>query len=313
MSGCAARALRRFDERFATQEAGARIEAHRLLELVGQRLEVALLRRDTQAHGGFAFELEAFEAEFQRLRAAVGLQRHHAQCMTGPATLRRSDERALEGRVAAGVEHVHERLAEQVARIRVPEEFAPGRIDVDDDAFLHVRDRVGRARHERAHLVAVLTGGGERAVQCIVEPCGVEFARGDGLQPAAGSQRHDVGGTELEATNEVGFGERIAHHEGRHTRSETRTLLHRAVEFVRVGDAEEQQLWRIGRAERVREVAELPHPRAVNRLARVAQGAVDDLDGVLLPRQDDHWNGADFAQFPTPLGTDRAGRAPAHV
>ncbi len=39
----------------------------------------------------------------------------------------------------------------------------------------------------------------------------------------------------------------------------------------------------IGRDERVREVAEVSHPRAVNRLARVAQCAVDDLDGVLLP------------------------------
>ncbi len=217
-----------------------------------QRLEVALLRGDAQAHGGFAFELEAFEAEFQRQRAAVGLQRHHAQRMTGPATLCRGDQRALEGGVAAGVEQVHERLAEQVARIRVAEEFAPGGIDVDDDAFLHVRDRIGRARHERTHLVAVLAGGRERAVQRMVEPRGVEFARGDGLQPAAGSQRHDVGGTEFEATNEVGLGERLAHHEGRHVRSETSALLHCAAEFVRIGDAEEQQLWRIGRAERVR-------------------------------------------------------------
>lgn len=95
--------------------------------------------------------------------------------------------------------------------------------------------------------------------------------------------------------------------------SKASALLHCVAEFVRIGDAEKQQLWRIGRDERVREVAEFPHPRAVNRLARVAQGAVDDLDGVLLPRQDDHWNGADFAQLPTPLGTDQAGRAPAHV
>ena len=108
--------------------------------------------------------------------------------------------------MAAGVEHVHERLTEQVAWIRVPEEFAPGGIDVHDDAFLHVRDRVGRARHERTHLVAVLTSGRERAVECVVEPCGVKCARGDGLQPAAGSQCHDIGGTELEAMNEVGFG-----------------------------------------------------------------------------------------------------------
>ena len=121
--------------------------------------------------------------------------------------------------MAAGVEQVHERLPKQVARIRVPEEFAPGGIDVHDDAFLHVRDRIGRARHERTHLVTVLAGGRKRAAQRMVEPCGVECARGDGLQPAAGSQCHDVGGTEFEATHEVGFGERLTYHEDRHLRS----------------------------------------------------------------------------------------------
>ena len=34
-------------------------------------------------------------------------------------------------------------------------------------------------------------------------------------------------------------------------------MLHCAFEFVRIGDAEKQQLWRIGRAERVREVVAL--------------------------------------------------------
>ena len=107
--------------------------------------------------------------------------------------------------------------------------------------------------------------------------------------------------------------ERLAYHEHRHLRGETSALLHCTADFIGIGDAEEQQLWRIVRAERVREVVEFRHPRAVNCLARVTQGAVDDLDGVLLPRQDDHWNGADFAQLPTPSGTDQAGWAPAHV
>ena len=199
--------------------------------------------------------------------------------------------------MAAGVEHVHERLPKQVARVRVPEEFAPGGIDVDDDAFLHVCDRIGRAGHERTHLVTVLAGGRKRAAQGMVQPCSVECARGNGLQPAAGSQCHDVGGTKLEATHEVGFGERLAYHEHRHLRGETSALLHCTADFIGIGDAEEQQLWRIVRAERVREVVEFRHPRAVNCLARVTQGAVDDLDGVLLPGQDDHWNGADFAQL----------------
>ena len=120
-------------------------------------------------------------------------------------------------------------------------------------------------------------------------------------------------GAELEAANEVVLGERLAHHEDRHVRGEACALLHRAAEFVRVGDAEEQQLRRIGRAERVGEVGEVPHPGAVHGLAGVAQGAVDDLDGVLLPGQDDHWNGAGFAQLPTPSGADPAGRAAARV
>jgi hypothetical protein len=163
-----------------------------------------------------------------------------------------------------------------------------------------VRDRVGRTGHERAHLVAILSRRRERAVQCIVEPGRVELARGDGLQASACCQGDHVARAKFQPAHEVGFGDRIAHHERRHTRGETLTLCHGIFQFLRVRDAEEQQLWCVRRRERVGEIREVSHPRAMHGLARVAQGAVDGFDGVLLPRQDDHRNRTGFGQNPTP-------------
>ena len=116
---------------------------------------------------------------------AAGHQRHGLQRMIGPAALRGGDQRALEGGVAALLEEVHQRLAEQGRRFLVAEQLDPGRVDVDDDAFLHVGDRVGRPGHEGLHLVAVLAGRGQRAGQRAVEARGVQFAGSHGLQPRA--------------------------------------------------------------------------------------------------------------------------------
>ncbi len=289
-----------FDERGAAQQAGARIQAHCLLELLRQRNVVAVLRGHAQPHRGLALELEALEGEFQRQCGAVGQGRERAERVPGPAALCRRDQRALERGVAAAVEQVHQRLAQQVARLRMAKELAPGRIDVDDDPFLDVRDRVGRAGHERAHLVAVLARGGKRAVQRVIEPRGREFACRNRLQAAAGVQRHHVRRAEFEAAQQVVLGERLAHDQRRHARGEPLPLLHRALEFAGVADTEKEQLWRAGGRQRIGQVRHLAHPGAMHHVAGVAQRAVDDLDGVLLPRQDHHWNGAVFAQNRTP-------------
>ena len=76
--------LRRFDERGATQQACARVEAHGLLELVRQRLHVVFLRCHAQSHRGLAFELEALEREFERQRAGIALQGQHASARGRP-------------------------------------------------------------------------------------------------------------------------------------------------------------------------------------------------------------------------------------
>ena len=135
--------------------------------------------------------------------------------------MRRRHEGSLDRRVAAPLEQVHERLPEQVARVSTAEEIAPGRVHVDDDAFLHVRDRIGRAGHERAHLIAVLPRRGQRAIERLVEAGRVEFARGDGLQPPAGAERDDVLRAEFQAAHEVRLGERLADDERRHARGES--------------------------------------------------------------------------------------------
>ena len=65
--------------------------------------------------------------------------------------------------------------------------------------------------------------------------------------------------------------------------------------LVVVRDAQEDELG-LGLRQRLAEARDVPYPAAVNGLPRVAEGAVDDLDRVLLPGEDDERDGAGFGQ-----------------
>jgi hypothetical protein len=283
------------DERSATQQAGRRVLSHRFVELVGQRLDVALLRGNTQAHGRLALIFEPLEGEFEWQRRTVCHHGSRAQRVACPFALGGCDQGTLECGMATGLEQVHQRLAEQVAGITAPEELDPRWIHVDDDAFLHVRNGIGRACHEGAHLVAILVGGCKRAAQGMIEAGGVQFSRCYRLQSRVGMQRDDILCAHFDSLDQVCLGNRVAHHQRGHARREPCTLLQGGREFVAIDETEEQQLWRT-RCEGIGEVCQVAHPGAMHRVAGVAQDAVDDFDGILLPRQDDDWDGADFGQ-----------------
>ena len=92
-------------------------------------------------------------------------QRIRAQRMIRPLALQARDQRAFDRGVRLGVECVHQRRADERVRIRQAVQIEPRGIGVDDDAFLHVRDGVGRAGHERLQLVAILARRADRAVE----------------------------------------------------------------------------------------------------------------------------------------------------
>lgn len=140
-----------------------------------------------------------------------------------------------------------------------------------------------------------------------VEPGRMELAGRNRLQARACREGHDVVGAEFQPADQVRFGQRFAHDQDRYARGDPRALFHRILELVAVGDAQENQLRVVRRRERVAEAGEVAHPGAVHRLAGIAQGAVDDFDRILLPRQDDDRDGAVFGQDPTPLARGTRG------
>jgi hypothetical protein len=146
--------------------------------------------------------------------------------------------------VAALVEEVHQWLAEHRAGIRVAEELDPGRVHVDDDALLHVGDRVRRARHECLHLVAVLVCRGKRAGERSVQPRRAQLAGRDRLEPRPCRKCHDVLCSQFHRLGQVGLCERLADQDGRHMGSVAIADLERRASLFGVRDAQEDELGR---------------------------------------------------------------------
>ena len=65
---------------------------------------------------------------------------------------------------------------------------------------------------------------------------------------------------------------------------------------LRIGQTHENQLG-LALRQRVAKGGEIAYPGAMHRVTGVTQGAVDDLDGFLMPRIDDERDGARFSQL----------------
>ncbi len=169
--GLAVEAIREhLEEAAPVIEAGGRILVDRLLdELLGLGLPLARLPGHADLDGRVAVVGRRLEHELERHRAAARIACADFERFPVPLPLRARDQRAFERGLARRVERVHQRAAERGVLIGVAEELGPGLIRVDDDAVLHVRDRVDRAGHEVFELAFVLARGLERLVQRALE------------------------------------------------------------------------------------------------------------------------------------------------
>ena len=136
-----------------------------------------LLRRHHDAHAGFVLEFARRQHQIELQLRAVAEQGGHLERVIGPLALAAGDERALERGVRAVIEQVHQRLADDRAAVVVAEQLEPGLVGVDDDAFLHLQDRVVRALQHRLQLAAVVARGLQRGVERALEAERAQLAR----------------------------------------------------------------------------------------------------------------------------------------
>jgi hypothetical protein len=288
-----------FEKHGTGQQARGGIATHCLLELLRERFHVTALGRDLESHRGLAIEFEALEVDLERSRCAVRLQRIDLERSAGPAALQRRNESAFQGTMTVGIEKIHERLRDDRRDVGQPEQLEPGRIGIDDDTFLDMRDRVGRAGHERAHLVAVLAGRCQRAGKRSVETRKVQFALRDGGQPRLRAQRHHVARAAHDRGREVVFGQRVADQDDRHVRRMPITDVDDWRGILAIREAREHQP-RMRLRERVAQTSQLTYPGAMHGMSSIAQRAVDQLARILMPRQHDDRNRCRFGQLQSP-------------
>ena len=217
--------------------------------------------------------------------------------MAGPLALHAGDKRALDRGVVVGVEGVHQRRADDLLGIRIAEEREPGGIRVDDDAFLHLGNGVGRSFDDVLQLLLRLARRGERRGQRAVEPVGAKLTADDELQPRHVDKRHRVLGAQGEGLGDRILVEFLAHDEHRHIRREARAEIHRAREVDNALVGKQHQHLGRGLGQRVAQVARVGKPRDVDRVARVPECLVDRLDIVLTARQGNHRNGGGWLQI----------------
>ena len=221
---------------------------------------------------GLAVEFGADELELERRVMAAHDERGGVQRVAGPLALHAGDERALDRGVVVGIEGVHQRRADDLLGIRIAEEREPGGIRVDDDAFLHLRDRVGRALDDVLELLLGFARGGERRGQRAVEAVGAKFAADDELQAWNVRQRDRVLGAERERFGDHVLVDFLAHDQDRHVGRETRTEIHRAREVHDALVGEQHQHLGGGLGQGVAEVARVRQPGDVDRVARRSGG-----------------------------------------
>ncbi|MCX7058758.1 MAG: hypothetical protein NTZ79_16715 [Proteobacteria bacterium] len=160
----------------AVQQARARILAHRLGQALLHVGRVAATARDAEVDDGFVAELALREHHFQRQQRAVCEACRDAQRVIGPLARGAGRQATFQRGVRVAIEEVHDRLAEYGIGVRKAEQFQPGGVGIHHDAFLHLRDGVRRAFHERGQSTLVLAGRGDGLVQCPLKAERAQFA-----------------------------------------------------------------------------------------------------------------------------------------
>ena len=288
------------DEVAPVQEAGRRIALHRVIELALVLPGVGDLGGNDDLDAGIAVEFGAHQLELERGVVAAHDQRGGVQRVAGPFALHAGDERALDRGVIVGVEGVHQGRADDFLGIRIAEEREPGRVRVDDDAFLHQRNRVRRALDDVLELLLRFARGSERRGQRAVEPVSAQLAADDELQARNVGQRDRVLGAERERLGDHVLVDILAHDQHRHVGREAGAKVHRAREVHDALVGEQHEHLGRGLGQGVAQVARVRQPGDVDRVARVSEGLVDRLDIVLTARERNHRNGGNWLQVRLP-------------
>jgi hypothetical protein len=199
------------------------------------------------------------------------------------------------------IERVHQGRADDGLGICIAEQFEPGRIRIDDDAFLHEGNGIGRASHERLELVAILPRRTEGAVQCTCLAMCFELACDDCAQAGGRSQSHHIPRALLHGCGDDVLVHLIAGDEHRDARLGLSAHLHDLRRVGRVRTDEGDQHVRVRVLERLRQIRKLADPGAANRLAGIAQSAIDRFNVVLMAGQDDHGYGGLVSQANLPI------------
>jgi hypothetical protein len=235
------------------------------------------------------------ERELEGQRRAVGEQGLHPEAVIAPLALQARDQSAFERRMRLLLEQVHERRAGERVVARVAEQLEPRPVGIDDDALLHVGDRIGRAFEKPLQLLAVLARRGQSRRQRALQAVRAQLAGHDRLQAAAVGERHHILGAQAHRLRDRRLIDLFAHDQHGHLGCGLLLDLGDGCEVdLELVDERHEHLG-IELGDRVRQVAGVGQPGAVHRMAGLSQRAVDRLDVVLRPRHDDHRNGALFA------------------
>ena len=225
-----------------------------------------------------------------------------------PLSLRAGDQRALERGVRAIVEQIHQRLPDHGARIGVAEQFQPGLVGVDHDAFLHLQDGVVGTLQHRLQLAAIVAGGLQRGVERALQPERAQLARHHRLHAFGRRQRNDIARAEAHAQCDVGLGDLRSDQDHRHLRREL--VAHGGrLPGIRIGHIGADQQLGVQLLERLAQVAHRRNPGAVHGFARLAHQTIDELGRFALRRKNDQRNGRIVRQGDSPVAARCGARA----
>ncbi len=202
--------------------------------------------------------------------------------MIAPPALQAGAQRAFQDSLVGLIEQIHHGLADQA--VEAAEQFRPRGIGVDDDALLHLHDGVVRSLQHGLELASGIAGRLDGRVQRPLQPECAQLAQNDGVEPARAGQGNEVTRSRKQSVRNQGLRgrllpERIREDEYRYGGRDLIADGDRRLQFNRSGGHVNHQL-RIDLGQRIREVAQLRNPGAMNRVARAAQDAVDRLDGI---------------------------------
>ena len=202
----------------AQPQAAGRIAQHRIGEFSGQRALVAFGCRYNELYARLVVEIAAGQHQFERHAGSVGEHRSGLEEVIAPAALCAGCQRALQRRLRLAVEQVHDWLTHQRAGIGIAEQFEPGAVDLHDDAFLHLRDRVVGAMQDGLELSSIIL----RTAQCVGQRAfhskSAQLAVDDGLHVLGVRDRYGVARAARHVCSGGAAVDLLADHDQRHTR-----------------------------------------------------------------------------------------------